>query len=79
MVRQLPAWRFKLQLFFISAVLGYGLGPGGFLLTESIPRDGLWHVLRQLGYPRLVETLSARLLDAQSDHHFHVAPALATF
>jgi hypothetical protein len=41
---------------------GHGARPWGLLLPESIPRDGLRDLRRELGFPRLAQALSARQL-----------------
>src|SRR5262245_65053394 len=43
-------------------MLGHGARPGGILPTESIPRDGLRDLRRELESPGLAKALSARLL-----------------
>src|SRR5262245_18754686 len=47
-------------------MLGHGARPGGILPAESIPRDGLRDLRRELESPRLAKALSARLLARSS-------------
>jgi hypothetical protein len=47
-------------------MLGHGARPGGILPTESIPRDGLRDLRRELESPGLAKALSARLLARSS-------------
>jgi hypothetical protein len=62
MVRELPAGRFKLWLRHARAMLGHGARPWGILPAESIPRDGLRDLRRELESPRHAKAVSARLL-----------------
>jgi len=66
MVRELPTGRFKLRLRHASAMPGPGVGARGRMSTQSIPRDGLRDLCRELEYPRLAQALSARLLRART-------------
>jgi len=45
---------------------GHGARPWGLLLPESIPRDGLRDLRRELEFPRLAQALSARQLARSS-------------
>jgi hypothetical protein len=62
MVRELSAGRFKLRLRHARAMLGHGARPWGILPAESIPRDGLRDLRRELESPRHAKAISARLL-----------------
>src|SRR6516164_1747953 len=62
MVRDLYVGRYKLRLFLVRPMLGHGARHRRILPTESIPRDGLRDVRRQLECTRCAKALSARLL-----------------
>src|SRR5262245_43426761 len=62
MVRNLQTGRFKLRLCHASAMPGSGVGSWGRMPTQSIPRDGLRDLRRELEHPRLAQALSAPLL-----------------
>jgi hypothetical protein len=61
MVRELPAGRFKLWLRHARAMLGHGARPWGILPAESIPRDGLRDLRRELESPRRAKAVGVCL------------------
>ena len=73
-VRELPARRFELRLFFGRAMLGHRARPRRWILRpKPLPGDGL-RVGRKLEYSQL-ETLSAQLLGPHTHRSSFVSAA----
>src|SRR5262249_51048409 len=55
LVRDLSAGQYELRLFLRGGMHGHGARPGRILPTQSIPRDGVWRLCRELESPRVAQ------------------------
>jgi hypothetical protein len=68
MVRDLQTGQYELRLFLVGGVHGHGARPWGILLPESIPRNRLRDLRRELERARRAKAQSARLLERVSGY-----------